>query len=77
MIYSEYAMEQELKTIIEDTFNTCESNRDEIRWLISILRAICHIPHKRTEYKAENYKLNLWQYQLDPIIKHYYKKWKM
>ena len=77
MIYSDYKKEEALKEIIEDTFNTCENNKDEIRWLITILRACMRIPHKRTEYKAENFKLNLWQYQMQPIIQNYFKKWKL
>lgn len=77
MIYSDYQIEENIKTIINDTFDTCENNRDEIRWLLSILRSFMCIPRKRNEYKAESFKLNLWQYQLQPIIQHFYKKWKL
>ena len=77
MIYSNYKKEEELKQIIEDTFDTCENNRDEIRWLISIIRSLIRVPNKITRPIPETYKLNLWQYQLNPIIQNYFKKWKM
>lgn len=77
MIYTEFQKLEDLTDIIEETFNTCDSNKDEIRWLISLLRGFMDIPHKRKEYCAENYKLNLWQYQMYPIIKNFRKKWKL
>ena len=77
MIYTDFEAEEDIKEIIENTFDTCENNRDEIRWLISILRGFMRIKHKRLEQNSETYKLNLWQYQLDPILKKYYKKWKV
>ena len=77
MIYTDFEAEEDIKEIIENTFDTCENNRDEIRWLISILRGFMRIKHKRLEQNPETYKLNLWQYQLDPILKKYYKKWKV
>ena len=64
MIYSEYEAEQDLTNLIEETFDTCDSNKDEIRWLISLLRGFMNIPNKRIEPVADNYKINLWQYQL-------------
>lgn len=33
MIYTEFQAEEDLRDIIEDTFDTCSSNRDEIRWI--------------------------------------------
>lgn len=77
MIYTEFQKLEDLTDIVEETFNSCETNKDEIRWLITILRGFMDIPHKRTEYCTENYKLNLWQYQMYPIIKKYRKKWKL
>lgn len=77
MIYTNFEAEEDIKEIIENTFDTCENNRDEIRWLISILRGFMRIKHKRLEQNPETYKLNLWQYQLDLILKKYYKKWKV
>ena len=50
--------------------------KDEIRWLISLLRGFMNIPNKRIEPVADNYKINLWQYQLHPILEKYKKKWK-
>lgn len=76
MIYTEFQAEEDLKDIIEDTFDTCTSNRDEIRWLITLLRGFMQIPNKRHEISSENYKLNLWQYQLYPILEKYRRKWK-
>jgi hypothetical protein len=60
MIYTEFQAEEDLRDIIEDTFDTCSSNKDEIRWLITLLRGFMQIPNKRHEISAENYKLNLW-----------------
>jgi hypothetical protein len=77
MEYNKYQVEEDIKTIINDTFDTCENNRDEIRWLICILRGFMEIPHKRNEYCAENYKINLWQYQLNPIIQNFKEKWSL
>lgn len=76
MIYSEYEAEQDLTNLIEETFDTCDSNKDEIRWLISLIRGFMNIPNKRIEPVADNYKINLWQYQLHPILEKYKKKWK-
>ena len=58
MIYSEYEAEQDLTNLIEETFDTCDSNKDEIRWLISLLRGFMNIPNKRIEPVADNYKIN-------------------
>ncbi len=76
MIYTDLQAEEDLMDLIEGTFDTCESNKDEIRWLICLLRGFMNIPNKRNEYHAENYKLNKWQYELHPILETYKKKWK-
>lgn len=76
MIYTEFQEEQDLKDIIEETFDLCTTNKEEIYWLITLLRNFMQIPNKRTEFNKENYKLNLWQYNLYPIIEKYRKKWK-
>lgn len=76
MIYTEFQEEQDLQDLIEDTFDLCVSNKDEIYWLICLLRGFMNIPHKRTEYCPENFEINKWQYQLHPIIEKYKRKWK-
>ena len=65
----------DLKTLIEETFDTCNDRKDEIRWIICLLRGLMNIPTKRIEYHIENYKLRAWQYQLNPIIEKYKRKW--
>lgn len=76
MNYSYKHFEEDTLNLIEDTFNTCTSNKDEIRWLITLLRAFCDIPIKRTDTSTESYNLRLWQYQMHPIVHNYRKKWK-
>jgi hypothetical protein len=76
MRYSEHEAEQDIMNLIEDTFDTCTSNLDEICWLICLLRGFMNIPNKRTESVKNNYKINLWQFQLHPYLEKYKKKWK-
>lgn len=77
MIYSEYRVEQEINDILEESFDTCSSNKEEIVWLITLLRAFMKIPNKRLENVAENYQLNAWQMQINPRIKEFLKKWRL
>jgi hypothetical protein len=77
MIYSEFQMEEDLADIIEDTFDTCSSNREEIYWLISFLRGIIGIKNKDKRTLPDNYKLNMWQYQMYLILDKYKHKWNM
>lgn len=75
MIYTEQKEIEDLKNLIEDTFDLCTTNKEEIYWLICLLRGLLNIPNKRLETINENYKINLWQYQLHPIIEKYKKRW--
>jgi hypothetical protein len=68
MIKTSQKFEEDIKTAIEDTFDTCSTNREEIYWLICILRGFMNIKNKRKEAVVDNYRINLWQYQLFPII---------
>lgn len=74
--YSEQKQLEDLNGLIEDTFDLCVSNKDEIYWLICLLRGLMNVPNKNRQATAENYKINLWQYQLHPIIEKYKKKYK-
>jgi hypothetical protein len=65
----------ELKNLLEYTFDMCNSNREELYWLICILRGLMNIPNKCTEPVYDNYKINAWQYKLDPYIEKYKKRW--
>lgn len=76
MIYSQVLAEDELKSLIEETFDLCTSNKDEIRWIICLLRGFMNIPNKNTKYCAENFKINKWQYDLHPILEKYKQRWK-
>lgn len=67
--------EQDLLDLIETTFDTCATNKEEIYWLIAIIRGFLNIPNKRTDYCAENFKINFWQYQMHPIIEKFKKKY--
>jgi len=76
MWYNEFKAEDEIIELIEETFNKCESNKDEILWLIALLRGFMNIPNKCTEPVENNYRLNYWQYTLHPILEKYKKRWK-
>jgi len=76
-IYSKQHIEEDIKDIFEDTFNTCTSNREEIYWLISILRAFLKTGNKNTSLNVDNMQLNSWQYQIVPIINKLLKKWRL
>lgn len=75
--YSEHHIEEDIKYIIEETFDTCLSNREEIYWLITLLRAFMRLPNKNTVLSADNMQLNKWQYEMVPIIEKFMKKWKL
>lgn len=76
-IYSDQHIEEDIKDIIEDTFDTCLSNREEIYWLITLLRGFMKIPNKSTILCPDNMQLNKWQYEMTPIIEKFMTKWKL
>ena len=65
----------DLKDLLEYTFDMCNSNREELYWLVCILRGLMNIPNKCTEPVYDNYKINAWQYKLYPYIEKYKRKW--
>lgn len=75
--YSDQHIEEDLKVLIEETFDTCSTNREELYWIITLLRAFMRIGNKRIENKADVMQLNLWQYQMVPIVEQFMKKWKL
>ena len=75
--YSDRHIEEDLKVLIEETFDTCSTNREELYWIITLLRAFMRIGNKRTENKADVMQLNMWQYQMVPIVERFMKKWKL
>lgn len=58
----------ELYGVIEDTFDTCSSSREEIYWLIAILKLFLNSPNKYTQFTPENTQINYWMYSLYPIV---------
>lgn len=76
MIPSKNKELEDLENLIEDTFDLCTTNKEEIYWIICLLRGLLNIPNKCIETTNENYKINLWQYQLHPIIEKYKKRYK-
>lgn len=76
-VYSDKHIEEDIKVIIEETFDTCMSNREEIYWLITLLRAFMRLPNKNTTLNADNMQLNKWQYEIVPIVENFMKKWKL
>jgi len=75
--YSDQHIEEDLKVLIEETFDTCSTNREELYWIITLLRAFMRIGNKRIENKADVMQLNMWQYQMVPIVEQFMKKWKL
>lgn len=63
----------DLYTIIEDTFDTCSSSREEVYWLVAILKLFLNSPNKYTQFTADNTQINYWMYSLYPIVE----SWKM
>ena len=76
-IYTDQHIEEDIKAVLEETFDTCSSNREEIYWLITILRAFMKIPNHNTSTNSDNLQLNMWQYQIVPIVEQLIKKWKL
>ena len=76
-VYSDKHIEEDIKCIIEETFDTCLSNREEIYWLITLLRAFMRLPNKNTVLSTDNTQLNKCQYEMVPIIVKFMKKWKL
>ena len=58
----------DLYTLIEDTFDTCSSSREEVYWLIAILKLFLNSPNKYTQLTADNAQINYWIYSLYPIV---------
>ena len=58
----------ELYEVIEDTFDTCSSSREEVYWLIAILKLFLNSPNRYTQFTADNMQINYWIYSLYPIV---------
>lgn len=65
----------DLKDLFERTFDLCKTNREELYWLICILRGLMNIPNKRKEQTLTNQRINFWQYYLYPYIESYKHRW--
>lgn len=76
-LYTDQRIEEDLKDLIETTFDTCSTNREEIYWLITLLRGLMHQESKEISNSAENVHLRAWQYQMAPITEQFLKKWRL
>lgn len=65
----------ELYEVIEDTFDTCSSSREELYWLIAILKLFLNSPNKYTQLTADNAQINYWIYSLYPIVENWKRKY--
>lgn len=65
----------ELYTIIEETFDTCSSSREELYWLIAIIKILTNNSNKYTECTSDNAQINYWIYSLYPIIENWKRKY--
>lgn len=74
-IATDFKIEEDMMNIIEESFDKCISNREEIYWLISLLRCFMNIKNKRTESNKDNFQLNLWQYEMFPKIERFKRKY--
>ena len=75
MIESEFFDEEDLAELIESTFDVCTNNKDELFWLVSMIRGLLSIPADRTTLNKNTIKLKYLQYRLHPIIESYKEKW--
>ena len=73
--YSNYLEEDELYDTIERTFDTCSTKREEIYWLICVLRNLLNIPCKRSEQNVDNLNIREMQLGLHGIFEKYKKKY--
>lgn len=76
-VFTNQYIEEDIKNILEDTFNLCRSNREEIYWLITIFRAFMKVPNKEKKMSIDNMHLNEWQYNIVPIVEQLMRKWKL
>ena len=72
---TEHMFEEDIQAFIEESFDICQTNREELYWLIAVLRGFMNIGNKRTDQKLDVYKLNYWQYILSPAIQRLKKKY--
>lgn len=65
---TEQQFEQEIQDFLEESFDLCRTNREELYWLITVIRGFMNVGNKRIESHADVYRLNHWQYNLNPAI---------
>lgn len=72
---TEHQFEQDISDFLEESFDLCQTNREEIYWLITVLRGFMGIGNRRTDPEIDTYKLNYWQYILTPAIERLKRKY--
>lgn len=72
---TEHMFEEDIQNFLEESFDICQTNREELYWLIAVLRGFMNIGNKRIDQKLDVYKLNYWQYILSPAIQRLKKKY--
>ena len=72
---TEHMFEEDINDFLEESFDLCRTNREEIYWLITVLRGFMNVGNKRVEPKTDVYKLNYWQCWLNPTIQILKKKY--
>lgn len=72
---TEQVFEHDIANFLEESFDLCRTNREEAYWLIAVLRGFLNVGNKRTDLKTDVYKLNYWQYILNPAIERLKKKY--
>lgn len=60
-IKTEFQCFDDLNDIIEESFNDCISNREEIAWLISLVRNLLNLRNRRYDFNKDNIRINWWQ----------------
>ena len=65
----------ELYEVIEETFNTCSSSREELYWLIAIIKILANNSNRYTDCTPDNAQINYWIYSLYPIVENWKQKY--
>lgn len=75
MYKTEQKFEEDINSFLEESFDLCQTNREEIYWLITVLRGFMNVGNKRIDVTPDVYKLNYWQTVLNPAIQRLKRKY--
>lgn len=64
-------MANDLMEILEDTYDECQSKKEDYYRQIALFHLLMGIPHQNKGYNKETAEINAWIYKLYPKIKEY------